>query len=510
MKTMLSPTLRIALGLIGLCVSLFILADFVFGIVSDRSQEARHLRARVAESATAQVAELLRTQELPRVVRTLEAVRKHNPDLRSVAIRDGAGSVLALSGAHAHDWADQATNVSTVTRVAVPIMSAQGQWGRAEFEFTPVTPTDLLGWLSDRTLWIALGLPLLALALVYLYLRRALVHLNPMNAVPERLRDAFDGLTEGVALLNARGRVVLANNALRDMVALDANHMHGRPLAQAAQLELASPGAALPWYEVASSGKPVRGVRVYVGAGEGRKIGMMNCSPIVDPQGEVRGCLVTVDDVTAIERSNEELRQTMAQLEQSRAQIEEQNQELVKLATRDSLTGLLNRRAFFDIAHNTLARTHGAGERVAAMMIDVDHFKAFNDRYGHAMGDMVLQRVGKQLLSTLRAKDVVARYGGEEFCALVEVADEAAASELAERVRRAIQIHAGTGIRHGVGLTVTVSVGVALSSATDRDLGDLLKRADKSLYEAKHQGRNRVVLHGTAAPAAPSEALMIS
>jgi diguanylate cyclase (GGDEF)-like protein len=312
-----------------------------------------------------------------------------------------------------------------------------------------------------------------------------------------------------VALLNARGRVVLANNALREMAALDANRMHGRPLAQAAQLELVTPGAALPWYEVATTGKPVRGIRVYVGTGDDRKVGMMNCSPIVDPQGEVRGCLVTIDDVTAIERSNEELRRTMLKLEQSRAQIEEQNQELVKLATRDSLTGLLNRRAFFDTARNVLARTHSAGERVAVMMVDVDHFKSFNDRYGHALGDLVLQRVAKQLLATLRTKDVVARYGGEEFCVLAELPDEESARDLAERTRRAIQIHAGTGIRHGVGLTITASIGVALSTSGDVELSELLKRADKSLYEAKDQGRNRVVMHGEPAPAAEPEALVI-
>jgi diguanylate cyclase (GGDEF)-like protein len=495
MNFRLSPTPRLAIGLLALGVSLFIVADLLFGIVASRSQQARDTRVRVAESLAAQVSDLLRAQDLRRVARVLAAARHGNPDMLSAAVRDSGGTMVARHGPHGPGWVQ---GHSTETRMVVPIQSAQGTWGQLEMEFTPVTPTTLAGWLLDRTLWLALGLPLVLLGAIYLYLRHTLTHLNPMAVVPARLRNAFDGFTAGVALLDGRGRVVLANASLRHIAAISADKaMHGQVLDQAAHIELAEPTGsadALPWNRVLRDGQSVRGVRVYVGAGAERAVGIMNCSPVLDQRGRVRGCMATVDDVTAIERSNEELRQANAELERSRAHIEAQNEELVKLATRDPLTGLLNRRAFMDMATAIVARNAQTGGCVAVMMMDVDHFKSFNDKYGHAVGDEVLQRVAKHLAGTLRLPDVVARYGGEEFCVLAEVEDAATAMDLAERVRRAIATRAGAGLREGQYVSVTISIGVALCPPQAPDLSGLLNAADTALYEAKRSGRNRAIL----------------
>lgn len=504
----INPTLRIAMGLVGLCVTLLILADALVGLFNDRAEHARELRTRIAESTTVLVTESLRQQDYPGVGRVLEAARQRNADLVSVGVRPTGSPALAQSGPHAEAWTAIDDKASSLTHVIVPIHSARGTWGRAEFEFKPVSPVTLVGWLHDRTLWVALALPAVALGLVYFYLRRTLVHLNPLSVVPERLRAAFDGLTEGVALLDARGHVVLANHALRELAAVDAARMHGRPLAQAARLSLpdASAGAE-PWLAVLRTGETLRGVRVLVGEGDQQRVGVLNCSPILDPQGAVRGCMATIDDQTQIERSNDELRSALEQLEQSRAQIEAQNQELLTLATRDSLTGLLNRRAFFDSAKSILARHAEQGGTLAVLMLDVDHFKSFNDRYGHAVGDQVLQRVAKSLTTSLRLGDLIARYGGEEFCILLEVSSEAMGVELAERVRRTIQLQAGAGLRDGSNLTITVSVGVALCPPLPGDLSALLKQADDALYQAKRGGRNRVVVaSATDAPTAETPA----
>jgi diguanylate cyclase (GGDEF)-like protein len=497
MRLSITPTPRIALGLLALCASLFILADLMFGIVADRSQQAQETRSRVAESLTAQLTDLLRKQELRRVARALAAAQHGNPDLVSAAVRDSSGAVVASHGVHAVEW-DRYAGRSTDTHVVVPIQSAQGTWGRLEMEFTPVVPGSPLAWLRDRMLWLALGLPLAALALMYLYLRHTLTHLNPLAVVPDRLRSAFDGLTAGVALLDRQGRVVLANAALRQIAAVEADKaMHGRPLEQAAHIEVAEPGdrpEPLPWMRVLNDGQGVRGIRVYVGHGAQRAVGILNCAPVLDHRQRVRGCLATVDDVTAIERNNEELRQANAALEATRAHIEAQNQELIKLATRDPLTGLLNRRAFMDGAAPIVERNVHGGGCVAVMMMDVDHFKSFNDKYGHAVGDQVLQRVSKHLAATLRLPDLVARYGGEEFCVLAEVDDVAVAMDLAERVRRAVATRAGAGLREGAYVSVTISIGVAVCPPQAPDVSSLLNAADAALYEAKRSGRNRVVL----------------
>ncbi len=489
-----SPTLRIAIGLVGLCVSLMLLADLLFGVLPDRQKQADALRARIAEFTTAQTADAVRQGDITRIAETLAAVRSRNPDMLSAAVRNAAGKVIASSGPHAPDWADQHDNRSSATRVIVPILSAQGTWGRTEFAFAPALPSTIGGWLHDKVLWLALGLPLVTIGLMYLYLRRVLTVMNPMAVVPDRLRDAFDGLTEGVALLDARGRVVLANAALRDMAAVDPQKMHGRLLQSAVALQLVDTQAVPPWQSVLQGAATVRGVRVLVGEGARRKTGMMNCSAILDPQGKVRGCLATLDDVTETERNNDELRSALAELRHSRQQIEAQNQELVKLATRDSLTGLLNRRAFFDSAGQVLARCASGGQ-VAVIMLDVDHFKSFNDKYGHAVGDTVLQRVAERMRASLRQQDLVARYGGEEFCALMEDVDEATAAKLAERVRGAIQFEAGLGIHDGRDLAVTASIGVCWRAMPPGpcDLSDMLRHADAALYAAKRGGRNRVL-----------------
>ena len=498
------PTLRIALGLISLVVVLLMVANFVFDLLPSAEQQARRLRSQMAESATMQVTDYLRNGEVDRVAPLLDGLRERNRDLESAALRDTGGQVLASSGAHAPDWRDHAGEASTVTRVVVPIRSAQGAWGRMEFAFAPVHPQTLAGWLRDRQLWLALLLPLAGLVLVYLYLRRALVHLNPMSVVPERLRDAFDALAEGLALMDSQGRVVLANEALRRMAGLgDDATVHGSGLAEGLRVRLAQPTGEAPWQRVLRGEGAVRGERVLVGPDAQARVGMLSCSPIVDAQGRTRGCLATIDDVTDVEQHNEELRRMLAELERSRQQIEAQNQELVRLATRDALTGLLNRRAFFDTAGHLLERGAAAGRSAAILMIDVDHFKSFNDRHGHAVGDQVLQGVARQLTAALRQNDLVARYGGEEFCVLLDVADLAQAQELAERVRRQVQAHAGQALHDGRDLSVTASIGLALHTGPGRTLSDLLSEADAALYDAKRSGRNRVELAKGLRAAAP-------
>ena len=124
-------------------------------------------------------------------------------------------------------------------------------------------------------------------------------------------------------------------------------------------------------------------------------------------------------------------------------------------------------------------------------MLDLDHFKTLNDTHGHPFGDEVLRRLGQLLTETCRTEDVVCRYGGEEFVVLTPGLDRKAASGLAERLRRAIaalELQAGS-----TAVKITCSLGVAEVDATTQSSADLVRRADKALYEAKRGGRNRVV-----------------
>lgn len=162
-------------------------------------------------------------------------------------------------------------------------------------------------------------------------------------------------------------------------------------------------------------------------------------------------------------------------------------------ATTDELTGALNRRGLLPAMEAAHAGAGPGKPGYALLMVDVDHFKAINDRHGHAQGDQVLREVAASLRTALRGGDLVGRWGGEEFCVLLPRTRLQDAAALAERV--AARVAAG-----GSGLPVTVSIGVSEHSPSDPDLQAVIRRADDALYEAKAAGRNRVVVaHSTPA-----------
>ncbi len=156
----------------------------------------------------------------------------------------------------------------------------------------------------------------------------------------------------------------------------------------------------------------------------------------------------------------------------------------------DPLSGVANRRAFLDSASSLLGRYEPGHEPFAMLLFDLDHFKQINDRLGHSAGDAVLQVFAGTATSTLGADVLFARIGGEEFAACMPVGDMDEAYAIAERVRRNF---AATAARFGNGqLSPSVSAGVALGRETDMTVGALLSIADRALYRAKEQGRNRV------------------
>jgi diguanylate cyclase (GGDEF)-like protein len=167
------------------------------------------------------------------------------------------------------------------------------------------------------------------------------------------------------------------------------------------------------------------------------------------------------------------------------------NEELQMLATTDSLTGLPNRREFMRRLEEQQGRLQRElDQRAAVLMLDIDHFKNVNDQHGHAVGDAVLRHLATLMKDSQRKVDVLGRVGGEEFAALLPGADNEAARVFAERLRQRIE---STPLQlNGLGLPVTVSVGIAAMAASDEKVDAVLVRADKALYCAKHGGRNRV------------------
>ncbi len=183
-------------------------------------------------------------------------------------------------------------------------------------------------------------------------------------------------------------------------------------------------------------------------------------------------------------------------LRQLKKQLEESNKKLQKLSTMDGLTGIANRRRFDEQLDSDLENARNNQTPVSLVLIDIDFFKHFNDNYGHQMGDECLSQVAKILdKSCLNPMDLAARYGGEEFVMLLPGTVEADALKVAERFSEALQKACIAHEHSDAAACVTVSMGVAMHDKGDSyDAKSLIELADKALYSAKEQGRNRAVL----------------
>ncbi len=169
-----------------------------------------------------------------------------------------------------------------------------------------------------------------------------------------------------------------------------------------------------------------------------------------------------------------------------------QTEELRKLATTDGLTGLFSRRYFQEKVSEEFHRKKRTNNDFSILMIDVDKFKNINDKYGHSVGDEVLQKVSGEIKSCIRKTDTIARWGGEEFIVLLVDADKNISSRISEKIRQraeALVIVVGDDE-----LKITVSIGTTLSSHTDDSTDNIINRADNLLYSAKQNGRNCVAL----------------
>jgi diguanylate cyclase (GGDEF)-like protein len=188
---------------------------------------------------------------------------------------------------------------------------------------------------------------------------------------------------------------------------------------------------------------------------------------------------------------SEMVQQRTAQLRGREQELHQLNEELLRLSYTDPLTGLSNRRHLFESMAHEWEAGLAAAAPMSLLMLDLDHFKAFNDRHGHQAGDARLQQVAKILLAQLPAKATAARYGGEEFCVFLPRTDCAQAGLLAGSLRAAISSLSNAGELAGVGAATTASIGVAtLLPAPDSHIDDLVAAADHALYAAKDAGRN--------------------
>ncbi len=223
-----------------------------------------------------------------------------------------------------------------------------------------------------------------------------------------------------------------------------------------------------------------------------KKLGVEIVVPL-SAKGRVNGLLILGEKMNLNQYSEDEkeFMTTLASL----AGIAVENARLYELATVDMMTSLKVHHYFQSKLKEEMERSRKKGTPLTLLFTDVDKFKVFNDTYGHQAGDLVLIEVAKKLIENAGRYDIPARYGGEEFCLVMPGATEQDGYAMGEKIRRSVEAMVVHNPDTGQNLKVTLSVGVSSFRPTDRNNKDLIERADKALYQAKHGGRNRTIVY---------------
>ena len=308
---------------------------------------------------------------------------------------------------------------------------------------------------------------------------------NARRETEQTLQLVLDTLPVGVWIMDRTGRIIQGNPAGQRIWA-GARYVGPEQFGEYKGwwLSTGQPIAAEEWAAARAirNGEISLDEEIVIECFDGtRKIILNSAMPLWGEGGTVNGAIIVNQDITARKEIEKELEATLAR---ERA-----------LARTDDLTAAFNRRHFFDLARHELAIARRYHQPLSLILFDVDHFKRINDTAGHDAGDEVLRRVARTVRAHLRESDVFARYGGEEFVILLPRTGTSEAVVAAERIRNAIADDA-TVTSQGVRV-VTISSGVAELLAGDDSLDLLIQRADRALYVAKRQGRNRTILATT-------------
>ena len=312
MKSLSLPLLRylstrthLALGLAALTVGALLTAAYI-GLVPDAESLTLRHRASLSETIAITASGLLDEEHPEALQQTLELLAKRNPELLSIGIRSQQGELLVDVHDHAARWPAGPHPQSTATELLVPVWQAGEPWGHVELHFAPLRNPAWPSQLQDPGMQLAGFMFMVCCPLFSLYLRRMLRELDPSRAVPQRVRAAYDTLTEGLLVLDRQGLIVLANKSTSLMLGVDEQRLIGRSpntftWSDAAGAALA--GDELPWAVALATRQVQRDRHLQVASQDGTLYTLRaNCSPIGGESGPLQALVVSFQDVTELER----------------------------------------------------------------------------------------------------------------------------------------------------------------------------------------------------------------
>jgi diguanylate cyclase (GGDEF)-like protein/PAS domain S-box-containing protein len=493
------PAMRISFALTLLTASILLAADML-GYTLDEDAQVLENRKQIAESLAIQFSVMEPKRDIRRIQNLIRLIAERNHAILSVGIRRASGEIVFLSLDHRRLWKGHGDSKSTSSHILVPLLDRDRHWGNVELRFEDIKGLSLAGFFQKEIFRLMIFSILIGFFVYLAFMLRTLRQLDPSTVIPDRVNAAFDTLSEGVMIIDEDEQILLTNKAFTDRIGRDAIALLGSRASEMKwkRVSRKMSGTRLPWMEVLENGQAIIGAQFDLTTDKGETIKYaINAAPILGTDGEAQGVLVTLDDITQVEEQNVQLKTMVHNLEKTKARVQEQNKELTYLATRDALTGCLNRRAFTDSFELLFEASRTEGTELCYIMVDLDHFKLVNDNYGHAIGDEVIILLAEILKSNTRKEDLVGRYGGEEFCLVLPGMSIDETLKVAERIR--LRIKDETSKRYEDGPRVTASLGVASIQDNPDNPGALNIFADEALYCAKENGRNRIVSYSSMA-----------
>lgn len=486
------PAMRISIALVLLTVCLLLSAE-ILGLAPQESNIRIESRINISEALALQMSVLIPDEDIKKIQKLIRFIVKRNPDILSAGIRKASGQLIFQSANHEELWGNYTQQTSTTTHILVPILQRGELWGYVELRYAQIKAETFLGF-NQGLFKLILFVSLSGFFVFLVFMLRTLRQLDPSSVIPERVNAAFDTLAEGVVIVDENGYILLVNKSLSEKIGHNASSLIGVKASELKWENISSEATeeVLPWIKVLETGKSTIGAQLIFKRAKNNTIKFaVNASPIIVENNKLQGVLVTLDDISELEQRNTDLKTMLSRLQKSQLHVQKQNKELSFLATRDSLTGCLNRRSFSEQFEAGFERAKKKGLDLICIMVDIDHFKLVNDNYGHAKGDQVIKMLADILKSNARKDDLVGRYGGEEFCLVLPEMTTKAAMRVAERLRMKIKDESAARFTNGP--HVTASLGLATIHDNPQTADELNQLADEALYIAKQAGRDMVV-----------------